>query len=277
MAATQALCDNLYFMESFIKLENVSFSRGDKVIFDDLSLEIPQHKITIFMGPSGTGKTTLLRLISGQLKPDSGKIWVAGEEVTQKSLKELYQMRRKMSMLFQAGALFTDLNVFDNIAFPIRAHTDLTEQMVRDLVLMKLEAVGLRGAAELTTAELSGGMSRRVALARAIALDPRLMMYDEPFTGQDPITRGVLIELIRKLNDSFGMTSLVVTHDINEARALGDEIVIFSQGKMVGQDTPQNLLQDADPAVHQFVHALPDGVVPYQYPAPPYREDLGCD
>ena len=264
-------------MDSLIKLENVSFSRGDKVIFDDLSLEILKNKITIFMGPSGTGKTTLLRLISGQLKPDSGKIWVAGEEVTQKSLKELYQMRRKMSMLFQAGALFTDLNVFDNIAFPIRAHTNLTKQMVRDLVLMKLEAVGLRGAAELTTAELSGGMSRRVALARAIALDPRLMMYDEPFTGQDPITRGVLIELIRKLNDSLGMTSLVVTHDINEARALGDQIVIFSQGKMVGQDTPQNLLQDADPAVHQFVHALPDGVVPYQYPAPPYSEDLDCD
>ena len=263
-------------MDPYIKIENLSFSRGDKVIFKNVNLEIPKGKITIFMGPSGTGKTTLLRLISGQIEPDEGRIWVDGEEVTGKSLRQLYQLRRKMSMLFQAGALFTDLDVFDNVAFPIRAHTNFTPEMTRDLTLMKLEAVGLRGAANLETSELSGGMSRRVALARSIALDPSLMMYDEPFTGQDPITRGVLIQLIRRLNDSMGMTSLVVTHDINEAKALGDFIVVLSQGSVVGQDSPANLVNDPNPAVHQFVHALPDGVVPFQYPAEPYNQDLDC-
>lgn len=261
-------------MTEFVELKRLYYKTPSKVIFDHIDLHFLKGKITVVMGPSGTGKTTLLRLLTGQIRPHGGDVLVAGKSIPGMNLKELYQARRCMSMLFQAGALFTDLNVFDNVAFPLREHTNLSEAMIRDIVLMKLQAVGLRGAFALKTSELSGGMARRVALARAIALDPKLMLYDEPFTGQDPISRGVLIKLIRSLNDAFNMTSIVVTHDINEAKQLGDRLVLLSGGKVIGEGTPQELIESEIPAVRQFIHALPDGEVPFQHPACDYREDL---
>lgn len=262
-------------MEQAVILRDVSFRRGNKVIFDHVNLTVPRGKIVAVMGPSGTGKTTLLRLLTGQIKPEQGEVIVNGESIPQLKRKELYRYRHSISMMFQEGALFTDLSVFDNVAFPLREHTKLPEDMIRDLVLMKLEAVGLRGAAKLQTAELSGGMARRVALARAIAMDPKLMMYDEPFTGQDPITLAVLLKLIKSLNDAFGMTSVMVTHSFNEAQQVADKIIVLSNGKIVGEGSPAEILKDETPAVYQFVHALPDGIVPFHYPARPYKEDLG--
>jgi phospholipid/cholesterol/gamma-HCH transport system ATP-binding protein len=252
--------------ETLIEIQNVTFSRGSRKIFENFSLNIPVGKVTAIMGPSGTGKTTLLKLIAGQLKPEKGTILVNGQNV--------YELRRTMGMLFQSGALLTDLNVFDNVAFPIREHTKLPEEIIRPLVLMKLQAVGLRGAQDLMAAELSGGMSRRVALARAIALDPDMIFYDEPFVGQDPITMGVLIELIRKLNDSLGVTSVAVSHDVNEVLSIADFACVISEGRVVAEGTPEALLASESEYVQQFLQGLPDGPVPFDYPAKPFLQDL---
>ncbi|WJW74851.1 ATP-binding cassette domain-containing protein [Thiohalobacter sp. IOR34] len=257
-----------------VKVRGLRFARGSRWIFDGVDLDIPRGKVTAIMGPSGTGKTTLLRLIGGQLKPHAGSLWVDGEEVPSLRLRELYRLRQRIGMLFQSGALLTDLNVYDNVAFPLREHTDLPEIMIRDLVLMKLQAVGLRGARGLMPSELSGGMARRVALARAIALDPMMIMYDEPFTGQDPISMGALVQLIRLLNDALGLTSIVVSHDVQETAAIADYIYVLSEGKVVDHGTPEALNQSESPWVMQFMHGLPDGPVPFHYRAPPYLDDL---
>lgn len=259
---------------SIIRIENLSFSRGDRKIFDDLSLEIPVGKVTAIMGPSGTGKTTLLKLIAGQLKPDSGKIFVTGKDVNRLSRSKLYDLRSKMGMLFQSGALLTDLTVFDNVAFPIREHTSLSEELIKPLVLMKLEAVGLRGAKNLLPAELSGGMSRRVALARAITLDPEMIFYDEPFVGQDPITMGVLVDLIKKLNASLNLTSVVVSHDVDEVLSIADYACVLSEGKIVAQGTADSLLSSDSAYVKQFLQGLPDGPVPFHFPVVTYEEEF---
>ncbi len=239
-----------------------------------MSLTIPRGKITAIMGPSGCGKTTLLRLIGGQLQPDSGQVVFDGIKINQLSQKKLYEVRRRMAMLFQAGGLFTDLNVFENVAFPLRENTRLPENLIRDLVLTKLEAVGLRGANQLMINELSGGMNRRVALARALALDPELMMYDEPFTGQDPITMAVLVQLIKKVNEALGITTILVSHDVNESASIADYIYMIAGGKVLGHGNAEEMLNSENPAVKQFMQGLPDGVVPYHYPAKPYEEDL---
>lgn len=254
--------------ETYVSIRGMSFSRGDRLIYNEIDLDIPKGKVTAIMGPSGTGKTTLLRLIGGQLMPDAGSIKVAGKNVPALKRKELFQLRKDtMGMLFQSGALFTDLSVFENVAFPLRIHTDLSESMIRDLVLMKLEAVGLRGATDLMPSELSGGMARRVALARSISLDPEMIMYDEPFTGLDPISMGVIVDLIRKLNDSMQLTSLLVTHDVEEACGIADYICLLSDGKVIAFDTPQNLLESGSEQVRQFLQGDPDGPVPFHFPA----------
>lgn len=267
--------NNPQFENALVKVRGLTFFRGARAIFDNVNLEIPRGKITAIMGPSGCGKTTLLRLIGGQLRPLSGYIAVDGEEITAMTRAELMQLRKRMGMLFQTGALLTDLNVFDNVAFPMREHTRLPESMIRDLVLMKLEAVGLRGAHKLMPSQLSGGMARRVALARAIALDPMMIMYDEPFTGQDPISMGVLVRLIKLMNDTLGLTSVVVSHDIHETLQIADYVYILSAGKIVGRGTPAELDNTSNPWVQQFVHALPDGPVHFHYPAPSLEEDMG--
>ncbi len=235
-------------------------------------MQIPKGKVVAIMGGSGCGKTTLLRCIGGQLRPTAGRVMLEKHEVSRMSHGELYRLRRRMGMLFQFGALFTDMSVFDNVAFPLREHTDLPEAMIRDLVLMKLEAVGLRGAHGLMPAELSGGMARRVALARAVALDPALIMYDEPFTGLDPIALSVIGQLIRKLNDALGATSLMVTHDVQESLQIVDYIYFVSEGKIVAEGTPDQIRASTDPFVHQFVHAEVDGPVRFDYPAPSVKE-----
>jgi phospholipid/cholesterol/gamma-HCH transport system ATP-binding protein len=250
------------------------FSRGERKIFDGVSLRVPKGKITAIMGPSGIGKTTLLRLIGGQIYPESGEIWFDGHNIPSLSRKKLYQERKKMSMLFQSGALFTDLSVFDNVAFPLREHTDLDESLIRTLVLLKLEAVGLRGAASLMPSELSGGMARRAALARAIALDPDLIMYDEPFVGQDPITMGVLVELIRNLNQALGVTSVVVSHDVPEVMSIADWVYILANGKVIAYGSPEELRSNPDPQVQQFLLGDADGPVPFRYPSQPLAEEL---
>jgi len=260
--------------ETLVKIRDLHFARGDRVIFDGVDLDIPRGKLTAIMGPSGSGKTTLLRLIGGQLTPDQGSIEVDGLQVQELGRKALYDLRRRMGMLFQSGALLTDLTVFDNVAFPLREHTGLPEPIIRDLVFMKLQAVGLRGARDLQPSELSGGMARRVALARAIALDPMMIMYDEPFTGQDPISMGVLVQLIRLLNDALGLTSIIVSHDVKETAAISDYIYVISQGKVIGQGTPEALGRTDSDLVNQFMQGLPDGPVPFHYPAPDYMEDL---
>lgn len=257
-----------------VKVRNLSFARGNRLIFDDISLDIPRGKITAIMGPSGTGKTTLLQLMGGQLKPQSGFVEVADQVIGNLGRRELYKARRDMGLLFQSGALFTDLNVYENVAFPLRAHTKLNDAMIRDLVLMKLEAVGLRGARDLQTNQLSGGMARRVALARALALDPQLMMYDEPFAGQDPISMGVLVRLIKKLHDVLGMTSIIVSHDVPETASIADYVYLLAEGKVVGHGKPADLLVSQSPYVEQFMHGLADGAVPFHYPAAPYAADL---
>ncbi len=261
-------------MESHIVIENLTFSRGSRKIFDNLSMSIPRGGMTAIMGPSGTGKTTLLKMIGGQLMPDSGSISVDGENVHKLSRSRLYNMRQRMGMLFQSGALLTDLSVFENVAFPLREHTSLNESMLHDLVLMKLQSVGLRGAIDLMPAELSGGMARRVALARSIALDPDLMMYDEPFTGLDPITMGTIVTLLKKLNESLDMTSLVVTHDIQETLEIADYAFLISDGKVVEGGTTESLLASSSKWVQQFLQGKPDGPMPFHYPASDYQGEL---
>jgi phospholipid/cholesterol/gamma-HCH transport system ATP-binding protein len=260
--------------ENWVEINNLTFIRGDRYIFNDIDMVVKQGKITAIMGPSGSGKTTLLRLIGAQLTPDDGEVFVNGQNVHNLSRKALYETRRHMGLLFQSSALFTHLSVFDNVAFPLREHTKLNKTMVRDIVLMKLEAVGLRGAAGLMPAELSGGMARRVALARTIALDPVLMMYDEPFTGQDPISMGVLVRLIKRLNELLHTTTVIVSHDVEETCSIADYIYLIAGGKIIGQGTPAELIHSSEPRVKQFMHGEADGVVPFHYPARPYTEEL---
>jgi phospholipid/cholesterol/gamma-HCH transport system ATP-binding protein len=260
--------------QNLVEIRNLTFTRNDRKIFDKVNLAIPRGKITAIMGPSGSGKTTLLQLIGGELFPDHGEIRVDGINVHKLSRRSLYQLRRRMGLLFQTGALFTNLNVFENVAFPLREHTRLPADMLRDLVLIRLESVGLRGASQLMPGELSGGMARRVALARSLALDPQLMMYDEPFTGQDPITMGILVQLIKNLNDALGLTSVLVSHDVAETATIADYIYVISDGKLIGEGTPKKIMSDKSPDVHQFIHGLPDGVVPFHYPATKFAEDL---
>jgi phospholipid/cholesterol/gamma-HCH transport system ATP-binding protein len=243
-------------------------------VFAGLNIQIPRGKITAVMGPSGTGKTTLLRLITGQVQADQGAIEVAGENLRTLSRANLYVLRGKMGMLFQNGALLTDLSVFENVAFPLREHTDLTERLIRQLVLTKLQAVGLRGAAELMPAELSGGMSRRVALARAIVMDPDLLIYDEPFVGLDPISLGVILRLIRRLNDTLGITSIVVSHDVREISTVADQVFLLSGGMVVASGAPQELKSNPTEIVKQFIGGLADGPVPFHFPAPEYFDEL---
>jgi len=257
-----------------VEIRNLSFARGDRIIFDGIDMDIERGKVTAIMGPSGTGKTTLLRLIGGQITPLTGTIKVDGIEVTKLSRSALFQLRKRMGMLFQNGALLTDMSVYENIAFPIREHTRLSEKMIRTLVTMKLQVVGLRGARDLMPHELSGGMARRVAMARAIALDPMMMMYDEPFTGQDPISMGVLVRLIRELNDTLGLTSIVVSHDIEEAASISDTIYLLSGGKVVAHGSSKALHESGSEWAKQFMNGLPDGPVPFHYPAIDYAEDL---
>lgn len=259
----------------YIDIQNMSFYRGSRAIYDNVTIQIPKGKITAVMGPSGTGKTTLLRLIGGQLKADKGNVRLVGRDISEMSRSELYAARKKMGMLFQSGALFSDISVFDNVAFPLREHTNYTESMIHDIVLMKLQSVGLRGAASLMPAELSGGMARRAALARAIALDPELVMYDEPFAGQDPISMGVVVELIKRLNESVGITSVLVSHDVQESLSIADYVYILSGGGVVANGTPEEIQQSQDERVKQFLGGLPDGPVPFHFPAGSYEDELG--
>jgi len=257
-----------------VDIQNLTFRRGERVIYDNMSMQFSRGKVTAIMGPSGIGKTTLLRLIGGQLKPDSGSIVFDGANIPTLKRHELYQARKKMSMLFQSGALFTEMSVFDNVAFPIREHTRLPEAIIRMMVLMKLEAVGLRGARDLMPSELSGGMARRAALARAIALDPQLIMYDEPFAGQDPISMGVIVRLIKSLNDALGMTSIVVSHDVTEVMSIADYVYIVAERKVIGHGTPAQLLQHESPLVQQFLQGQADGPVPFHFKAADYAQEL---
>ncbi|HEY6598816.1 MAG TPA: ATP-binding cassette domain-containing protein [Pseudomonadales bacterium] len=260
--------------DNLIEIEGLRYSRGDRLIFNNLNLQVPRGRITALMGPSGTGKTTLLRIIGGQIRPDSGRVIVDGLDVPTLSRGELFELRRGMGMLFQSSALFTDLSVFENVAFPLRVHTNLPQEIVRDLVLMKLNAVGLRGARDLMPSQLSGGMARRVALARTMALDPKFIMYDEPFTGQDPIAMGVLVSLIRGVNESLDMTSLVVSHDIHETASIADQMYIISDGRVIGDGTPAQLRDHPTPMVRQFMLGSPDGPVPFHYPADNFLDDV---
>ena len=257
-----------------VELKDVCFGYGERVILDGISLTVPRGKVTALMGASGGGKTTVLRLIGGQYRAQSGSLTFDGQEVAQLDAKGLYVVRRRMGMLFQFGALFTDLSVFDNVAFPLREHTNLSEALIRDIVLMKLEAVGLRGARDLMPSEVSGGMARRVALARAIALDPELVMYDEPFAGLDPISLGTAARLIRQLNDALGLTSIIVSHDLDETFHIADQVIVLANGKIAAQGTPDDVRRSMDPLVHQFVTAAPEGPVRFHYPGPSVADDF---
>ncbi|PIJ44296.1 phospholipid ABC transporter ATP-binding protein MlaF [Tatumella sp. OPLPL6] len=257
-----------------VDIRNMSFKRGNRTIFDNISLTVPKGKVTAIMGPSGIGKTTLLRLIGGQLTPDSGEILFQNQNIPTLSRSKLYQARKKMSMLFQSGALFTDLNVYDNVAWPLREHTQLPAALLHTTVMMKLEAVGLRGAEKLMPAELSGGMARRVALARAIALEPDLIMFDEPFVGQDPITMSVLVKLIDELNQALGVTCIVVSHDVPEVLSIADYAYIVAGERIVAQGVPTDLRANNNPQVRQFINGEADGPVPFRYPAGDYLTDL---
>jgi phospholipid/cholesterol/gamma-HCH transport system ATP-binding protein len=261
--------------ENLVEISKMTFQHeSGKVVFQDVEIVIPRGKVTAIMGPSGTGKTTLLRLIGGQLTPATGQVRVDNQIIHNLSHHELYQIRKRMGMLFQTGGLFTHLDVYENVAFPLREHTRLSESMIRTIVLMKLQMVGLRGARELMPNELSGGMARRVALARAIALDPALIMYDEPFTGQDPISMGVLIKLIRTMNDALKLTSIIVSHDVPEALSISDYAYVISDKQVIGHGTPQSIMQNPSPQLQQFIQGLPDGPVPFDYPAPPLVGDF---
>jgi phospholipid/cholesterol/gamma-HCH transport system ATP-binding protein len=258
----------------FIKVEDMSFYRKTSCIFKDVNINIPRGKITAIMGSSGIGKTTLLKLIGAQLKPDLGKIYLDETNIHTLNTLQLYQFRRRMGMLFQSGALFTDLNVFDNVAFPLREHTQLPESIIKRIVLMKLEAVGLRGAHQMQPNQLSGGMARRISLARAIALEPELMMFDEPFAGQDPISMGILVTLIAKLTKVFNLTTIVVSHDVDEIMSIADYCYVISEQKVVAHDTPQALKKANNPYVKQFLAGNADGPLPFHMPAPSYQEEL---
>ena len=260
--------------DNLVSVRDLTFSRGNKKIFDDISLDFQRGKVTAIMGPSGTGKTTMLKLIGGQLSPDKGSVFVDGQNVHKLRRADLYTLRKRLGLLFQSGALLTDMSVFDNVAFPLREHTQLTESMIRTLVLMKLQAVGLRGASQLMPNELSGGMARRVALARAIALDPMMIMYDEPFTGQDPISMGVLVHLIKSLNNILGLTSIIVSHDVHDTMAIADYIYVLSGGKIVGQGSPKEIQESDSEWVQQFMTGAADGPVHFHYPAKDYIDDL---
>jgi phospholipid/cholesterol/gamma-HCH transport system ATP-binding protein len=257
-----------------IEIRGLKYRRGEKLIFDNLDIDILRGKVTAIMGPSGTGKTTLLSIMTGQVLPDKGKVLVDGKSVPTLSSDELYELRKEMGFLFQNGALFTDYSVYENVVFPLREHTDLPESLIRHIALMKLQAVGLRGAADLMPAELSGGMARRVALARAIALDPKIIFYDEPFTGLDPISMGVIVRLIRELNDNLGLTSIIVSHDVEEVSSVSDHSYLISEGKVVAYGTPQELEQNKSAWVRQFMKGLADGPVPFHYPAPDLATQL---
>ncbi len=260
-----------------VALQNVSFAygAGERRILDGVSLSVPRGRVTALMGASGGGKTTVLRLIGGQQVATEGVVSFDGQDVGAMDTAALQRARRRMGMLFQFGALFTDLSVFDNVAFPLREHTGLSEALVRDIVLLKLHAVGLRGARDLMPSQISGGMARRVALARAIALDPELIMYDEPFAGLDPISLGTAAQLIRRLNDALGMTSIVVSHDLEETSGIADQVVILANGRVAAQGTPQEVRQSTDPLVQQFVQARADGPVGFHYPGPTQEADFG--
>jgi phospholipid/cholesterol/gamma-HCH transport system ATP-binding protein len=261
--------------ENLVEISKMSFQHeSGKMVFQDVDIAIPQGKITAIMGPSGTGKTTLLRLIGGQLTPFSGEVRVDNHIIHKLSSRQLYHLRKRMGMLFQAGGLFTHINVFENVAFPLREHTRLSEEMIRTLVLMKLQMVGLRGAHDLMPSELSGGMARRVALARAIMLDPALIMYDEPFTGQDPITMAVLVKLIKTLNDALKLTTVIVSHDVPETLTIADYVYVIADKKIIAHGTPQILMQQPSQQLQQFLQGLPDGPVPFDYPAPPITDDF---
>lgn len=261
--------------ETAVELRSVTFGYGDRVILENISLVVPRGRVVALMGTSGGGKTTVLRLIGRQVKPTSGQVLVNGQDIAPLDAAGLQAVRRRMGMLFQFGALFTDLSVFENVAFPLREHTQLPESILRDLVLMKLNAVGLRGARDLMPSEVSGGMSRRVALARAMALDPELMLYDEPFAGLDPISMGIAARLIRELNDTMGLTSIVVSHDVEETFLIADHIVLLANGRIVAQGSPAEMRVSEDPLVKQFVHATPDGPVRFHYPAAEAGHDFG--
>jgi phospholipid/cholesterol/gamma-HCH transport system ATP-binding protein len=261
-------------MENLVEIRDVNFAYDVRPVLKGINMDVPRGKIVAIMGLSGCGKTTLLRMIGGALKPDTGRVTVAGQNMSELDQPSLYRMRRKMGMLYQFGALFTDMSAFDNVAFQMREHTELPEPMIEDLVLMKLHAVGLRGARELMPAELSGGMARRVALARCIALDPMLIMYDEPFTGLDPISMGVISNLVRRLNDALGATSIIVTHDVQESLRIVDYVYFMSDGVVVTQGTPEQIRRSDAPFVHQFVWGEMDGPMPFHYPGASYAADL---
>ena len=264
-------------MEYTVKIDDLTFGYGGRTILQNVSMRFGAGKVVAIMGGSGMGKTTLLKLIGGLLTPQSGEITIAGEQMHTGDQKSLYRLRRCMGMLFQFGALFTDLSVFDNVAFPMREQTDLDEETIRDLVLMKLNAVGLRGAAPLMPSEISGGMARRVALARAIALDPAVIMYDEPFAGLDPISMGVTANLIRRLNDALQAASIIVTHDVAETFEIADYVYMINAGRIAAEGSPEELRKTEEPFVKQFIHALPDGPVRFHYPAPTIAQDFGGD
>jgi phospholipid/cholesterol/gamma-HCH transport system ATP-binding protein len=261
-------------VDPVVRLEGVTYAVGGRRILDDVTVRIPRGKVTAIMGPSGTGKTTLLRLITGQIRPTQGTVHVAGVDLGSLGDSELYEFRKRMGMLFQNGALLTDLDVYENVAFPLREHTKLPEELISRVVLMKLQSVGLRGAARLMPSELSGGMARRVALARAIVMDPELLIYDEPFAGLDPIAMGVVLRLIRQTNDALGITSIVVSHDVHEVGLLADVTLLLSGGNVAATGSPAELQSHPSEAVRQFMNGLPDGPVPFHYPAPDYASQL---
>ena len=261
---------------NLVECRNLSFGYGERPVLEDLSFTVPRGKVTVLMGASGGGKTTVLRLIGGQVRAQQGELLFDGQDVAKLDPDGLYAVRRRMGMLFQFGALFTDLSVFDNVAFPLREHTSLPESLIRDIVLMKLNAVGLRGARDLMPSEISGGMARRVALARAMALDPELIMYDEPFSGLDPISLGTAARLIRQLNDTLGITSVIVSHEIPETFQMVDQVIVLANGRIAARGTPEEVRQSEDPLVHQFVHGLPDGPVRFHYPGPTVAQDFGA-
>ncbi len=260
---------------SLLELRHLTFGYGERVVLDDVCLTVPRGKVTALMGASGGGKTTLLRLIGGQNRAQLGELLFDGQDVTRMDQTQLYAARRRMGMLFQFGALFADLSVFENVAFPLREHTDLSESLIRDVVLMKLNAVGLRGSRDMMPSEVSGGMARRIALARAIALDPELVMYDEPFSGLDPISLGTAARLIRQLNDSMGLTSIFVSHELEQTLAIADHVIILANGKVATQGTPEEVRHSTDPLVYQYVNAEIDGPVRFHYPGLTIEQDFG--